>query len=74
MVETCIEFVENDMDGNGIGVQTVDPGRVNEQVAVFKTLLRTLPYASIRKKPPQEFEKMGAGNVRNFVPADEPGR
>jgi putative transposase len=33
-----------------------------------------LPYRSIRKKPRQEFEKMGSGNVRDSVPADEPGR
>lgn len=65
--------MENDVDGNGIGIQTVDSGRVDEQGPVFKTLWRALPYGSIRKKPPQELEKMGAGNVRDSVPTDEPG-
>jgi hypothetical protein len=66
--------MENDVDGNGIGIQTIDSGRVDQQGMLFKSLKRPLPCGSIRKKPPQEFEKVGTGNVRNFVPADEPGR
>jgi hypothetical protein len=44
MADTRVEFVENDMDGNGIGIQTVDSGRVNEQGPISKTLQRGLPY------------------------------
>jgi len=38
MADTCIELMENDVNGNDIGIQTVDSGRVDQQGAVFKAL------------------------------------
>jgi hypothetical protein len=38
MADTRIEFVKNNVNGNGIGIQTVDSWRVNEQGAILKTL------------------------------------
>jgi hypothetical protein len=38
MSDTRVEFVENNMDGNGIGIQAVNSWRVNEQGAILKTL------------------------------------
>jgi hypothetical protein len=68
-----LEAMEERVNDDDIGVQTVDSGR-NDKIEP-KSVDPAIPRAAdgIQKKPGEELQEMGAGNGRNFMPDDRAG-
>ena len=65
-----IKFVEDNVNRDYIGVETIDPGGI-DQIGSWAASAPFPPASPlIRRKPPEEFEEMRAQNIWDFMPYD----
>jgi hypothetical protein len=65
-----IKLVKHDVNDDRIRIDAIDAGRIND-VRPKMRIAKVLPTAElIREEPPNEFEQMGTGNIRDSVPKD----
>ena len=65
-----VELMKNDVNDNGISVQTVDPRRIGKVGPSLCTPAVTPATQLIRGKPPQELHYVRSPNFGNLMPLD----
>src|SRR5258707_12218273 len=65
--------MENDVNGNGVGVRSVNSRRLNQIGDESTQRPVTPPRESIREIPPDKLKEMRSGNRGNFAPTNTAG-